>query len=227
MLYILDENNYGTMEIFYRIYCVDSKNTIPKSNSMTSNRDNHKNLRIPEAEWAIKIKKGDKAAFNKLFLRYYDKLCQFVGHYVRDPDIAEDIVQEFFYKIWINRTTWNFTPNIVSYLYKAARNYSLNHLKNNKIKDKFLDDFNESFYLSETPEKELIDKEFNDRVHAVINELPEQCRIIFKMKKFDGLKYAEIAEIKNISVKTVETQMGRALKYLRKRLTVLLTVISL
>jgi RNA polymerase sigma-70 factor (ECF subfamily) len=64
-------------------------------------------------------------------------------------------------------------------------------------------------------------------VHAVINELPEQCRIIFKMKKFDGLKYSEIADIKNISVKTVETQMGRALKYLRKRLAVLLTVISL
>ncbi len=215
------------MEIFYRIYCVDSKNTIPKSNSMTSNGYNHKNLRIPEAEWAIKIKKGNKAAFNKLFLRYYDKLCQFVVHYVGDPDIAEDIVQELFFQIWINRTTWNFTPNIVSYLYKAARNYSLNHLKKNNIKDKFLDDYTESFNLSETPEKKFIDKELNDSVHAAINELPEQCRIIFKMKKFDGLKYAEIAEIKNISVKTVETQMGRALKYLRKRLTVLLTVISL
>ncbi len=194
---------------------------------MTSNRYNYKNLRITETEWAIKIKKGDKAAFNKLFLRYYDRLCQFVGYYIRDTDVAENIVQELFFRIWINRTTWNFTPNIVSYLYKAARNYSLNHLKNNKIKDKFLDDYSESFNLSETPEKEFIDREFNNKVHEAINELPEQCRIIFKMKKFDGLKYAEIADIKNISIKTVETQMGRALKHLRKKLAVLLTVISL
>lgn len=194
---------------------------------MTGNRYNHKNLRITETEWAIKIKKGDKTAFNKLFLRYYDRLCQFVGYYIRDTDVAENIVQELFFKIWINRTTWNFTPNIVSYLYKAARNYSLNHLKNNKIKDKFLDVYSESFNLSETPEKEFIDREFNNKVHEAIKELPEQCRIIFKMKKFDGLTYSEIADIKNISIKTVETQMGRALKYLRKKLAVLLTVISL
>jgi len=194
---------------------------------MTGNMYNNKNLKNTEAEWANRITKGDKSAFNKLFLLYYDKLCQFVVHYVRDADIAENIVQELFFKIWINRTAWNFTHNIVSYLYKAARNYSLNHLKNNKIKNKFLDDYTKSFNLSETPEKELFDKEFSERVHSAINELPEQCRIIFIMKKFDGLKYAEIADIKNISVKTVETQMGRALKYLRKRLNDLLTVIFL
>ena len=194
---------------------------------MTSNSHTHKNVKNAEAEWAIKIKKGDKDAFNKLFLQYYDRLCQFVGYYIQDTDTVENIVQDLFFKIWINRNTWNFTPNIVSYLYKAARNYSLNYLKNSKIKDKSLDEYSKSFNLSETPEKEFIDREFNDSVHEAINELPEQCRIIFKMNKFDGLKYAEIADIKNISVKTVETQMGRALKYLRKRLAALLIVILL
>jgi len=194
---------------------------------MTKKKYNHKILNLIEAEWAKKISEGDKGAFDKLFLRYYDRLCQFVWHYIRDTDVTEDIVQELFFKIWINRTTWNFTPNIVSYLYKAARNKALSHLKKNKLIDRIQDDDSDSLDFSEIPEQEIIGKDFNEKVLEAINELPEQCRNIFKMKKFDGLKYTEIAEIKNISVKTVETQMGRALKYLRKRLTVLLSLLSL
>jgi len=194
---------------------------------MTKKKYNHKILNLIEAEWAKQISEGDKAAFDKLFLKYYARLCQFVWHYIRDTDVTEDIVQDLFFKIWTNRTRWNFTPNIVSYLYKSARNSALSHLKKNKFIDRIQDDDSESLDFSEIPEQEIIGKDFNEKVLEAINELPEQCRIIFKMKKIDGLKYAEIAEIKNISVKTVETHMGRALKYLRKRLTVLLSLLSL
>ncbi len=186
-----------------------------------------KNHNKIEAEWAERIQKGDREAFNKLFIFYYDRLCQFVWYYVKNKDTSEDIVQDLFYKLWINRKTWNFAPAIANYLYKAARNYSLNFLKKIKVIDQSFDSPQEEPGSYTTPEKEFFRKEVGDEIRAAISELPEQCQIIFKMKKIDGLTYREIAEIKDISIKTVETQMGRALKYLRKRLTLFLSVFSI
>jgi RNA polymerase sigma-70 factor (ECF subfamily) len=154
-----------------------------------------------EAECVNKIRSGDSVAFEELFNLYCQQLINFARRYVLDKQIAENIVQDVFVSIW-----------------QAVKNNSLKHLRHLKIENKGIDDSPTYIYDDERPDKKLDEKEVELKIHQAINELPEKCREIFKMNRFENLKYAEIAEILDISIKTVETQMGRALKKLRDRL---------
>jgi len=145
-------------------------------------------------------------------------LYQFSGRFVRDVQVAESIVQDVFVKIWTNRETLNITSNVKAYLYTAVKNYSLNHIKQTK-RNVGIDDVFESEFASEfTPEDSLVKSENHDAVHKAISELPNQCRTIYVMKKFDDMSYIEIGEMLGISVNTVKTQMKRAMKALTEKL---------
>ena len=166
-----------------------------------------------------RIKQDDLVEFEKLFKSYYSPLCHFAFRFLKDMDLAEEIVQEFFYNYWKNRQTMNIQISIKSYMFRSIRNNSLKYLEHIKVVKKYEQNFidtNSSDAGFETNELEV--KELNEIIEATLNELPERCSQIFKLSRFEGLKYNEIAEKLSISVKTVEANMGKALQLFRKNL---------
>jgi RNA polymerase sigma-70 factor (ECF subfamily) len=178
-----------------------------------------------EAECVNKIRSGDSSAFEELFNIYCQQLINFSRNYVTDKQIAENIVQDVFVSVWQARTKLDPTKMIKAYLYTAVKNNSLKHIRHFKIENKGIEGSAAYIIDDESPDKKLDGKELELKIHKAVNELPEKCREIFKMNRFENLKYAEIAAILDISIKTVETQMGRALKKLRERLKPYLTMI--
>ena len=175
-----------------------------------------------ESEWVQKIRTGDGEAFERLFNLYGQPLIHFVRRYVGDTSIAEDLVQDVFLALWTNRSHLDPALRIKTYLYTSVKNQALKHLRHSDVARRSAEDLALEFPPLKTPEEEWQEKEVALSVYQAIEALPEKCRLIFSMNRFDHLTYAEIAEIQNISIKTVETQMGRALKFLRNRLAHLL-----
>lgn len=139
--------------------------------------------------------------------------------YVRDEQIAEEIVQEVFINIWERRESLTITTSIKSYLFTAIRNRSFNYLKLQLPKEqKKVDLDGVGFMEEDSREQEMIMDELKEYVHSAIESLPNKCRIIFNLSRNAGMTYKEIAEELDISVKTVENQIGLALKKLRENL---------
>jgi RNA polymerase sigma-70 factor (ECF subfamily) len=178
----------------------------------------------PDADQIRRIRSGDDRAYEGLFYAHAPALIRFAWRFVRNTQISENIVQDVFVKIWRHRDRLDPTLNIKAYLYKAVKNQALQHLRHLKIENR-QDDVPEFESPARTPEDALRVKEIGEALDRAIAELPPHRRLIFTLSKFDHFTYAEIAEIQNISIKTVETQMGRALKFLRQRLAGLLTIL--
>ena len=161
----------------------------------------------------------DKKAFEVLFRAYFSQLCAFSKKFVNDPDEAKEIVHIVFVNLWQKRDEIDTSSPLKSYLFRAVHNRSLNYLRDNKKLVRFqqpletdqLDVYFESRdYLEEN--------ELEQKINTALEVLPEKCREIFMLSRFEGLKYREIADKLEISVKTVETQMTRAMKILREML---------
>lgn len=166
-----------------------------------------------------RIKQDDLVEFEKLFKSLYSPLCHYAFKFLKDMDLAEEIVQDFFYNYWKNRHTMNIQISIKSYMFRAIRNNSLKYLEHVKVVKKYEQNFietNSSDAGIESNDLEV--KELNEIIESTLNELPERCSLIFKLSRFEGLKYNEIAEKLSISVKTVEANMGKALQLFRKNL---------
>jgi len=180
---------------------------------------------LNEVECVNKIRSGDSAAFEELFNLYCQQLINFSRNYVADKQIAENIVQDVFVSVWQNRKNLDPTKMIKAYLFTAVKNNSLKYIRHMKIENKGIEGSAAYIIDDESPDKKLDGKELELKIHQAVNELPEKCMEIFKMNRFENLKYAEIAAILDISIKTVETQMGRALNKLRESLKPYLTII--
>jgi RNA polymerase sigma-70 factor (ECF subfamily) len=164
------------------------------------------------------IRLDDRHAFEQVFRESYRPLKAYAFRFVGDLPTAENIVQDVFLKLWQNRHSLVITTSLVHYLFRSVRNHSLNHLDKNKVRSGYLrlqldraqdnEDFS-SFY----PEIGLLEK-----IESAICALPAKRQEIFRLAREEGLKYREIAEKLNLSVKTVETQMTLALKQLRESL---------
>jgi RNA polymerase sigma-70 factor, ECF subfamily len=167
-----------------------------------------------------KIRKGDINAFESLFRQYYKLLCQFAVKYVKDKDTAEEIVQDFFYQYWKNRETMTITVSLKAYLYMSVRNNSLKYLRQKGVRQKYADDVYAKLTHSElqTQQDNLDVKELQNKIDEILDQMPERCATIFRMSRYEGLKYREIAHALSISVKTVEANMGKALQTLREKL---------
>jgi RNA polymerase sigma-70 factor, ECF subfamily len=163
------------------------------------------------------IKKGDEAAFSRLFDGYYAALCFFAAKYLGDMDLSRSLVQQVFVDLWVKREKTDIAISVKSYLYRSVKNRCIDHLR----KERNTSEISKSVEnFSQMPFRDLVEEaELNDRINTSINKLPEKCREIFLLCRFEGLKYAEIAQKLNISVKTVEMQMGIALKKLRESLS--------
>ncbi|MBK9763613.1 MAG: RNA polymerase sigma-70 factor [Flavobacteriales bacterium] len=166
------------------------------------------------------IAAGDRSAFDTLFRAHYKPLCAFAVQYVKDRDVAEDLVQDLFFRLWQDREKVSITTSLKAYLFTAVRNRSLNAAKVS-ARMRPLERANIRS-ASDGMDEEDRHTERAARVHAAIELLPEERRKVFKMSKHDGKKYQEIADELGISIKTVENQMGKALKTLRVELADLL-----
>ncbi len=173
-----------------------------------------------------KLRSGDEATYISLFEEYYVGLCAYSRRYVGRKDIAEDIVSETFFKIWINRKKLEISGSVKSYLFQAVANNSLNHLrklkKEEKLEDYFSDTENENIGFKEVAENitedSLLIKELNSRIEEAVNLLPPQQQTAFRLKRFEGKKNKEIAEEMGLAVKTVEMHLSKAVVSLRKNL---------
>ena len=165
---------------------------------------------------------GDRDAFEKLFRTYYKRLHGFAYTYVRQVETAEDIIQTVFLKIWSDRDTWNPPGAVKSYLFTAVRNEALNVLRHSKIIAETEEDVIETFRelkQSADPYDRPASEEFHNQVQKGIEKLSPRCRQIYLLNRQSGLTYTEIADYLGVSINTVNTQMGRALRFLRDHLS--------
>lgn len=168
---------------------------------------------------------GDKKALEMIYKRYYKGLHGFARAFIREFQVAEDIIQNVFLKIWENKETWNPDGKLRHYLFTAVRNESLNYKRHSRIvKDSAIE-------LSRIYEERRdfdVDEDQSDiklEIEKGINNLPPRCREIFLLNRKSGLTYTEIALYLDISINTVDTQMGRALETLRIFLSEHLSII--
>jgi RNA polymerase sigma-70 factor (ECF subfamily) len=165
------------------------------------------------------LQDDDYHAFEQLFLVGFNPLRSFCKKLVHVNEVAEELVSEVFFKIWNNRKAIVIASSPKSYLYTAVRNISFDHLR--KEKRYVLTNLDSVASIPcdyFDPQKRSEFAELQERVDRAIAKLPKQCRLVFQMSRDQGLRYSEIAEKLHLSVKTIETQMGRALKSLRKSL---------
>lgn len=164
-----------------------------------------------------KVVQDDYSAFEQIFKRTYKMLCANSCKVVKSREMAEEIVDDVFFGLWSNRKKIQITSSFQGYLSTAIRNRSLDWLR--KLKHERSTELQNAGVLiceQSIAHETLIYHELQEQIETAIQELPRQCRTIFLMSRDQDLKYKEIAEILNISIKTVDTQMGRALKHLRK-----------
>lgn len=168
---------------------------------------------------AERLSKKDERAFEQVFKTHFKNLHAYSFAMVKDEAAAEEVVQNVFFKLWDRAETLTINGSVAAYLYRAVNNESLNHLKHQKVRTAY------GMHVAYTSKdstgdaaKKVSLKELESRLADALNALPEQCRTIFQMSRFEELRYREIADQLKISVKTVENQMGKALKILRTQL---------
>lgn len=171
-------------------------------------------LKVVEA-----LRAGNENMFELLFRQYYNSLCNYANSIVKDVDEAEDMVQQVMITIWEKRNTLQITTSLKSYLFRAVHNASLNSIRKQKTITSYTESNMQSQEMSEMATSgNVMTKELNSQIGIAIEKLPQQCRMVFKLSRFENMKYAEIAVHLEISVKTVENHMGKALKLLRMEL---------
>ncbi|QNF34795.1 RNA polymerase sigma-70 factor [Adhaeribacter swui] len=169
---------------------------------------------------------GDELAFEQVFKTHFKALHAYAFTIVKDQETAEEIVQALFLRLWEKKETLDLQTNLKAYLYRSVYNDSLNYLKHQKVKLKYQ---NHQVYQMKNESDNAANRvqlsELENQLQRALTELPEQCRTIFQLSRFEELKYQEIADHLNLSIKTVENQMGKALKLLRLKLVDFLPLI--
>jgi RNA polymerase sigma-70 factor (ECF subfamily) len=163
-----------------------------------------------------KIQQGNIKEFENLFRKMYTELCHYAFKFVKDMDVAEEVVQDLFYNYWKNRERIEIKTSLKSYLYQATKNRSLKVIEHNAVRTRYSQEMQAQQTQFETePQQQVEAEELSEIIDKTLNQLPERCRQIFMMNRFDGMKYHEIADKLSVSVKTVEANMGKALKLFR------------
>lgn len=171
--------------------------------------------------------------FEEVFKTNFKGLYAYAFTIVKDDVMAEEIVQNVFCRLWEKRSQLNISTSITAYLYRSVYHESLNYLKHLKVRAAYSRYAQLAQYSkAESAEKKVMLTDLEKRLNQALAELPEQCRTIFQMSRFEELKYQEIADRMGLSVKTIENQMGKALKILRRKLSdflpaALLTLLNL
>ncbi|GAB4247150.1 MAG: RNA polymerase sigma-70 factor [Ekhidna sp.] len=165
------------------------------------------------------VKRGDLSSYEVIFKRYYKELHRFAFSYVRESSIAEEMVQEVYLYIWEKRAQIEIQTTLKTYLYSAVKNKCLNYIKLELPKQQSMGDLSEVMLsVSEGRKDEGENEQLKRYIKNAVDALPTKCRTIFMLSRNAGMTYEEIAEELDLSKKTVENQMGIALKKLRESL---------
>jgi len=165
------------------------------------------------------LKDGNVKIFDYVFHYYYSGMVIFAMKYVKEKTVAEDIVQGLFVKLWIKRSQLNINLNFKSYIFTSLKNSCIDYLRKETLKNKVNFQMIEELQNNTEVRNLLIESELRDLINSAIDKLPPACKDIFRLNRFGGLKPIQIAEKKQLSVRTVEKQIGKAIKILRKELS--------
>jgi RNA polymerase sigma-70 factor, ECF subfamily len=177
-----------------------------------------------EQELVNRLINKDKRAFSLVFNQYFGALVNYTLRFLEEREEGEEIVQDVFVKFWDKCQDLDPDSSVKSYLYRSVHNTCLNYLKHEKVKDAYRQHVIQFMERTTEHDREEQDPDkLRAAIMAEIDNLPPRCSEIFKLSRFEGLKYIEIAEHMGISVKTVEVQMGKALRVLREKLAHLQT----
>jgi RNA polymerase sigma-70 factor (ECF subfamily) len=161
--------------------------------------------------------------FQSIYTDYYPALCIFAKTFIYDIDESEEIVQGVVLKLWEQKESIKGIQSIKSYLYRAVRNTCLNYIKHQKLENRYRDS---AWVELKKVESDFIDPyqntELEEHLNSAIQELPDRCKEVFEMSRFDGLKNKEISDKLDISIKAVEANITRALSSLRKKIAIYL-----
>mgnify|MGYP002777694934 CR=1 FL=1 len=176
-------------------------------------------MQLSDQELVEAIRQGDERLFETMFRQHYAPLCRYAHPFTKDWDEAEEVVQAVFMTVWEKRDSLEITISLKSYLYRAVHNRCLNRIRHAAVQAEYQQHaIYEGAQSFEAPAQTLMAAELSDRLREAIQKLPEQCRLAFTMSRFEELKYQEIADRLGISIKTVENQIGKALRILRTEL---------
>lgn len=175
-------------------------------------------MEIAEQQIHLALKEGRKDAFEMIFKSLYRPLCTYAHTLLSDRDEAEEVVQNAFVGIWEKRNEIEVTHSLKSYMYRSVRNASLNVIKHRKVRVMHQNETAKTADFARTDEGQYTG-ELERRIAIAMKALPEQCRLVFSMSRFEELRYQEIADQLGISIKTVENHIGKALRIMREQLS--------
>ena len=150
-----------------------------------------------------------------LFRHYYSPLCTFAQHIVKKAEVAEEVVADIFFILWRDRDRLAISCSVRAYLFKAVRNHALRTSKTEHPFFQQIEEVQGRITNEQTPESAFLYHELDKAYQSAFERLPSRCQLVFKLHKVDGLKYQEVSEVLEISIKTVENQMLKALKTIR------------
>lgn len=170
-------------------------------------------------ELADALHNGDKVMFGQVFEIYYERLCNYANTFLNNIEEAEEMVQDMFLILWEKRETIEIHTSVKSYLYQAVHNQSLNRIKHYKVRQTHADyvQYHDGS-IENSGDAKMIGDELEMKINEVVNSLPDQCRRVFQLSRFENFTYAEISQQLNISKKTIENHMGKALRIMREML---------
>ena len=174
---------------------------------------------LSEIETLEALQQGNVLVFEKIFKNYYETLCNYANSFINDLDEAEEIVQTIFITCWEKRSQIDIHTSVKSYLYQAVHNQCLNKIKHDRVKQTHFEYITYQNNIESSDGcQNMIGKELDEMINISINSLPPQCRTVFMLSRFENYSYAEIAKELNLSVKTIENHMGKALRIMRMQL---------
>ena len=175
-------------------------------------------LRLESNDLLERLRQGDESAFDAIFREWYPSLVRSAESIVRSRAVAEELVQDVMLELWRRRESLAKESSPQAYLFQSTRNRALNHIRHERVERKSEPDLMQRTETSASAPSQLIEEEIEVALRTAVAELPDRCREVFELSRTHGLKYAEIATTLGISVKTVEAQMGKALRSLRVKL---------
>ncbi len=165
-----------------------------------------------------RLQAGDEGAYDSVFREWYPVLVRVAGAMLHDSDAAEEVAQEVMHELWRRAHILDAGLTLRAYLLRAVRNRALNHVRHQRVRRETQGDVTALYQEPVRADQPVVAAELADAVRVAVADLPPRCREVFELSRVDGLRYAEIAEALGISEKTVEAQMGKALRVLRERL---------
>lgn len=162
------------------------------------------------------MEQGSRSAFDVLYIHYYPRLKSFFYSLLKNEEIAKDLSQDIFMKIWINKGSISNVSNFSGYLFTCAKNALYNHYQHNLVKEKYVSTLQNLPNYADFLEDNIFATELNELIRYTISQMPQKRREIFMMSRENGMTNQEIAEKLNISKRTIENQITMALAMLRK-----------